>query len=130
ALRADVEVTPGELEARDGAGTRPVQDLTVLQTVLGAQWAVRRSIELGAGAGLVWYLTDDTGLFSSGADTSPLVELNAAWTPSIWQRRLALQAAASTHRFGTPAIRAVGGQDGTVTRFSLTARVRLVEVGR
>ena len=122
--------TPTELEAKDDAGTRPIQDLTVVQGMVIASWAVRRAVELGAGAGAIWYRSEGEGLFAEGSDASPVLELSAAWTPSVWDGRLALVAAAQTHRFGTPSLRAAGGQDGSVTRASLSARVRLVEVGR
>ena len=130
ALVADAEWARNELEAEDGAGTRPVQDLDVIQVQVGAQWAVRPAVELGAGAGLQWYRTEETGLFAQGSDTSPLVVVTAGWTPSIWDGRLAVIAAAQTHRFGTPVLRTAGGQDGMVTRFSLTGRLRLLEVNR
>lgn len=122
--------TPTELEAEDDAGTRPIQDLTVVQGMVGASWAVRPAVELGAGAGLIWYRSEDEGLFADGSDASPVLEVSAAWTPGLWDGRLALVAAAQTHRFSTPSLRAAGGQDGSVTRASLSARVRLAEVGR
>jgi hypothetical protein len=129
-LVADLEYAMSELQAREDDGTRAIQDLALLQATVGFDWSIRPRIELGGAAGLLWYLTDDRGIFTEGADTSPLVEARAAWTPGLLGGRVALVGAVQTHRFGTPVIRAEGGEDGNVTRFSLTARVRLAEVGR
>jgi hypothetical protein len=129
-LGLDGSWSPTQLEAEDGAGRRPVQDMSVLQATVSANWALRPNVELGAGAGLIWYRSEDRGLFADGSDASPGAEVSAAWTPGVWDGRLALVGAAQTHRFGTPALRAVGGQDGSVTRVSLSVRVRLLEVGR
>jgi hypothetical protein len=129
-LGLDAAWMPTELQAKDGSGTRPIQDLTVLQTIVSASWAVRRGVELGAGAGFIWYRTEETGLFAGGNNTSPVLEVSAGWTPDYWNGRLALIAAAQTHRFGTPVLSGAGAQDGSVTRLSLSGRVRLVESGR
>jgi hypothetical protein len=129
-LGADVSWTATELEAHDDAGTRPIQDLGVLQAMVAAHWALRPAVELGAGAGLTWYRSDERGLFAGGSDASPVVEASAAWTPALWHGRVASVGTAQTHGSGTPALRSAGGQDGSVTRWSLGARVRLLEVGR
>src|SRR5690606_17250688 len=62
-LGLDVEWTRTELEADVGTDSRPVQDLSVLQTVVGASWQVRPAVELGGGAGLIWYRTAERGVF-------------------------------------------------------------------
>jgi hypothetical protein len=129
-LGLDVEWTTTELEADDGVSSRAVQDLSVLQTVVSASWRVRPALELGGGAGLIWYRTEERGLFRGGSDTSPLLEMRAGWTPAFWDGRVALIGAAQTHRFGTPVMRDEGGQDGGVVRLSVSARIRLLEVGR
>ena len=129
-LGLDASWSPTELEAQDDAGTRPIQDLTILQATVSASWAMRPAVELGGGAGLMWYRSEGEGLFAEGSNASPVVEVSAAWVPGLWRRRVALVGKAQTHRFSTPALRAAGGQDGSVTRVSLSARVRLLEVGR
>jgi hypothetical protein len=129
-LGLDVSWSPTELQAEDGEGRRPIQDLSVIQTMVQTAWAVRPAVELGAGAGLVWYGSEDEGLFADGSDAAALLEVSAAWTPGLWGDRLALVGAAQTHRFSTPALRAAGGQDGSVTRVSVSARIRLLEVGQ
>jgi hypothetical protein len=129
-LTADVDYTVSELVAEDDGGTRTLQDLGVVQGTVGLSWAVRPWLEVGGGAGLLWYLTDDAGLFAQGADTSPVAELRVGWTPAFAGGRVAVVGSAQTHRFGTPIIRAEGGQDGNVTRYGIMARVRLAEVGR
>jgi hypothetical protein len=78
----------------------------------------------------MWYRTDETGLFAGGNSTSPVIEVSAGWTPDYWNGRVALLAAAQTHRFGTPVLSAAGAQDGSVARLSLSARIRVVEAGR
>jgi hypothetical protein len=130
ALGLDVEWTRTELETDGEPASRPIQDLSVLQTVVSASWQVRPAVELGGGAGLIWYRTEERGLFRGGSDTAPLLEVRAGWTPAFWDGRFALIGAAQTHRFGTPAMRAEGGQDGVVARLSVSARIRLLEVGR
>src|SRR5690606_32150175 len=70
-LGADVEYASADLEAEDGSGTRPIQDLTVLQATVGPSWAVRRALELGAVVGLIWYRADERGIFAAGSETSP-----------------------------------------------------------
>lgn len=129
-LGFDAAWTSTKLEARDASGTRPIQDLTVLHTIVNASWAVRPTVELGAGAGFIWYRADEKGLFAAGTDTSPVIEVSAGWTPAYWNSRLALIAAAQSHRFGTPVLNQAGGQDGNVSRISVTARIRLLEVAR
>ncbi|MBR9990207.1 MAG: hypothetical protein KFH98_10645 [Gemmatimonadetes bacterium] len=129
-LGLDLSWSPTELRAEDSAGTRPIQDLNVLQTMIQAAWAVRPAVELGAGVGLIWYRSDGAGLFADGSDAAAVLEVSGAWTPGLWQNRLALVGAAQTHRFSTPVLRAAGGRDGSVTRLSLSARVRLLEVGQ
>jgi hypothetical protein len=129
-LTADVDYTVTELQAEDGSGTRGIQDLGMLQGLVGVNWSVRPSVELGGAAGLLWYRTEERGLFAEGSDTSPVAEARLAWTPSLLDGRVAVTGAVQTHRFGTPVIRAEGGQDGIVIRYTLAARVRLVEVGQ
>jgi hypothetical protein len=129
-LGLDAALTSTELEARDGSGTRPIQDLTVLHTIVNVNWAVRPTVELGAGAGFIWYRAEEKGLFAAGTDASPVIEVSAGWTPAYWNGRLAVIAAAQSHRFGTPVLNQSGGQDGSVNRVSVTARIRLLEVSR
>jgi hypothetical protein len=129
-LTADVDYTATELQADDGSGTRAIQDLGMLQGLVGVNWSVRPAIEVGGAAGLLWYITDERGLFAEGSDTSPVAEARLAWTPGLLHGRVAVTGAAQTHRFGTPVIRAEGGQDGIVMRYTIAARVMLLEMGR
>lgn len=129
-VEAGADYARGVLNADEDGRTRRMQDLGVLQGTLGVSWAVRPSIELGASAGLLRYDTEERGLFAGGTGNMGTLGVRVGWTPSLLSGRLSLDAGALTHRFGTTAIRQAGGIDGNVLRFSLNARVRIVEVGR
>ncbi|HSJ10279.1 MAG TPA: hypothetical protein VK928_10205 [Longimicrobiales bacterium] len=129
AVELAVDWTATELVAEEGGEDRAIQDLGVLQVMLGGAWSPRARVELGGGAGVVRYVTDERGIFANGADPSLAAEVRLGWTPPLPGDRLTLLAGAHMHRFGTDAIRQAGGVDGVVTRLSLMGRVRLAEVG-
>jgi hypothetical protein len=130
ALDAGADWTRTELRVTDAGGTRPLQDLSVVQGSAGVSRILGRRLELGAAVGVVHYDTERRGLFSEGSRLAPMVEGRAAWTLPVASQRIALAGSAQLHRFITPAMTQAGGEEGMVGRFALMARVRLLEVGR
>jgi hypothetical protein len=129
-LDAGLDVALTQLEARDGGGSRSLQDLLIVQGTAGVDLAVSQRIRAGAGLGVVHYATERAGLFVEGASLSPLVEARGGVVLPFWSERVTLGGAAQLHRFGTPAMRQAGGEDGMVTRYTVTARIRTLEFGR
>jgi hypothetical protein len=129
-VEAEVGWAPTQLRVSENAGTRDVQSMSQVGALLGASWQLRDGLEMGGAAGVVTYLTDDRGLFAEGSSVAPVLRGHLGLRMPWWQQRLSLRAAAQIQRFGTPAIRRIGGTDGVVTRIDIGARVRLVELGR
>lgn len=130
ALDLTVDWTVSELRlASDEGGSRGYADLGVLQVQLGGSWQPASRVEIGGGAGMLRYMTDERGIFDGGAEPSLTAEVRLGWTPPLVGDRVTLQAVAQTHRFGTDPMRRAGGVDGAVTRLSLLTRIRLTEVG-
>ncbi|CAN5892546.1 hypothetical protein BH23GEM9_BH23GEM9_02250 [soil metagenome] len=130
ALDAGFEWTATHLRVTDGGGTRSLDDLGLAQATAGVNWAVGRNMEVGAAMGVLKYVTERRGVFAEGSQIAPLVEGRVGWTVPAWSDRIALAGSAQMHRFGTPAMRQMGGEEGIVNRFSLIARIRMFEVGR
>jgi len=129
-LETGIEYARGGVNAKEDGGTRRIQDLGVLQAQLGVSWYARPGIELGANAALLRYDTEEQGIFAGGAGMSGAIGGRAAWTPPVLSGRIAIEANAQGHRFGTPAIQRSGGIDANVLRYGVNLRVQLAEVGR
>jgi hypothetical protein len=106
------------LRATDAGGTRDLHDLGAGHATVGVRAALGRRITGRAAFGAIRYFADAEGLFADGSDLAPLLEIGAALT--VW-RGLALHAGAQAHRFNSPVIRLIGGQEGSVFRWSLQA---------
>ncbi|HSJ14207.1 MAG TPA: hypothetical protein VK939_07320 [Longimicrobiales bacterium] len=107
------------LQVEDGAGTRRVQDLSLLGGLLEMGFDVRGPWELTAGAGALTYRAGEEGIFADGADIAPLARGGAAAHLSWRGHALRLGGFAEGHPFGTSVIRQLGGSNGLVLRYGL-----------
>ncbi|MEO5509321.1 MAG: hypothetical protein ABIV28_00835 [Longimicrobiales bacterium] len=109
------------LEAEDGAGTRDVQDVSVIQAVFGMRRMIGDLLEASGGFGAIYFSGDGRGLMAGGADVAPLVEagLGGGWNSG--EHRIHVRAVGQLHRFGTEAITSIGGQSGNVKRYGIEA---------
>ena len=110
--------TATRLRATDATGTRELQDLGAGHATLGVRTALTPRVSGSVGFGALRYFAEEEGLFADGSDLAPLVEVGAA--ANVW-RRLSLRAGGQMHRFSSPVIRVLSGQEGTVFRWSVQA---------
>ena len=109
------------LQAEDGAGTRRVQDLSLLAGLLEVGFGIRGPLEVSAGAGALSYRSEEFGIFDEGSDLVPLARVGAGGTLSWRGHVVRLGGFAEGHTFGTPAIRRLGGENGMVMRYGVQA---------
>jgi hypothetical protein len=109
------------LQVEDGAGTRRVQDLSLLGGLLEVGYQVRQPLELVAGAGVLGYRSEDRGIFEDGADVAPFARAGALASLPWRGHALRLGGFLEGHPFGTSAIRRLGGENGLVLRYGVQA---------
>ena len=106
------------VQATDGAGTRDLQNAGVAHAALEVRFAPAARVFGAVAFGGIRYFTEEAGAFAGGTDLSPLLQASAG--ARVW-RGLALTTTGQIHRFGTPTIRTLGGQEGSVFRWLVQA---------
>jgi len=110
---------PTTLRATDAAGTRSVQDLSLLSGLLELEFATRGPVVIGGGVGALGYRSDGQGLFAEGSDLAPLLRLGAGLRLPVAGQSVLVRAVGDMHWFGTPLLRSAGGSGGVVRRFGI-----------
>ncbi|MBI4543949.1 MAG: hypothetical protein HY703_01990, partial [Gemmatimonadetes bacterium] len=108
--------TFAQLRAREGSTDRDVQDLGVVHAVLGLRYHLHPRIYLRGGLGGIRYLAEREGLFREGSEVKAVLEVAGGARWRVAGLRLAVEAMAQAHSFGTVAQRRARGLDGTVYR--------------
>jgi hypothetical protein len=118
--------TMAGIDAKDDAGTRPLQDVGVGHATVSVHYLATRRLDGGCGIGLIRYFAESRALFASGTEVSPLLECaGRAGIIGDAGRRLVLRIAGQMHRFRTPVLADAGARSGTVFRLAVQAGVEL-----
>ena len=110
---------PTTLRAEDAAGTRDVQDLSLLSGMLEVELAGRGPLVIAGGVGVLGYRSDGEGLFAEGSDLAPLLRVGVGGRWAVAGQSVLVRAVGDVHRFGTPLLRSAGGSGGGVFRYGL-----------
>ncbi|HUH12960.1 MAG TPA: hypothetical protein VMK65_07605 [Longimicrobiales bacterium] len=111
------------LEADDGVATWEMDRLGILHVALGARYFPQEVYYLRGGVGLIRYDADGQGLFREGSELTPHLQAGLGTTRGFDRFRISVDLSGQAHRFGTVAMREMGGQDGTVYRGMLQVGV-------
>lgn len=112
-----------------GAEARRLGSVDVAHATVGLRTRVADRLHVRAGAGAVHYLAGRSGIFRDGSGPAALLDVavEAAWRAG--PGNVVLELAGQAHRFGTRALRAEGGVDGTVYRVAATGGFRFGSAG-
>jgi len=113
----------------EGDGARRLGGLDIAHATIGLRARAADRVRVHGGAGVNQYIAGRSGIFRDGSSPGALLEagVDVAW--GAGRGSIVLGLAGQAHRFGTPALRAEGGVDGTVYRFSVTAGYRFGGAG-
>jgi hypothetical protein len=124
-LDVSLNWTFSRLHAEDVNGRRPLQRLGVGQIGVGIRYKLHPRIDTGCGFGAVRYFADETGLFATGSQLTPMLECGAGVTLAVGPRAIVVRVFGQAQRFRTPALRDAGARTGSVFRFGAQAGIAL-----
>jgi hypothetical protein len=109
--------TPTRLEGSTAGAEWTAHDLSVLHGVVALRRLLGERLFVQGGIGAIHYSAPAEGLFQDGGTTTPVAEAAGGGEWHLGGRlRLVARLWAQYHRFGTPALREAGGEDGGVAR--------------
>ncbi len=129
ALRSKVQLegafglSVGQLNG--GATSGNGQSFTVASGTIGLRYAIIPRAYVRGAFGAIHYGSSAEGIFKQGSTLEPVVEADIGSSTQLSFGAVSIEAFGQVHRFGTAALRQIGGSDGTVLRAGLMAGLAL-----